>query len=298
MKKLLLAIALAATSGIVGAQSALPDADPAVWVTKDADTTIYLFGTFHLLDGKSDWFNDEVKTAFDASQEVVLEAVPPENLAEMQTMINRYAMDPGGRKLSSKLPPELMKKLGEQLSAMGLAPAMLEPMEPWFVTNVLAVMSLQKVGLTGEQGAEAVIEKAAAAAGKPVSALEEFEFQLRLLDEIPEALQIEMLRMSIEDLASLESVLRPMLAAWSSGDVETFTRIFYDELTESPELYDIVLTRRNKAWAEWIDQRLDKPGTVFIAVGAGHLAGKDSVQEVLKARGIKSARFRSAGSRD
>ena len=55
------------------ATAALPDADPAIWVVKDPDTTIYLFGTFHALDGKSDWFNEEVKTAFDASSELVLE---------------------------------------------------------------------------------------------------------------------------------------------------------------------------------------------------------------------------------
>lgn len=289
MKRMLLAIALA-VSGIAGAQSTLPDADPAIWVVKDEDTTIYLFGTFHLLDGRSDWFNDEVKAAFDASQEVVLEAVPPEDPGQMQSLVVRYAVDPGGRTLSSKLPPELMARLDGQLAAMGMSAASLEPMEPWFVTTLLSVLGLQKLGLTGEFGAEAVIGKAAAAAGKPVGALESVEFQLRLFDELPEKLQIEMLQASIDQLAGLEDVLKPMLAAWSSGDVETFTRIFHDELAGYPELYDILLTRRNAAWAEWIEQRLGKPGSVFIAVGAGHLAGRDSVQDLLKARGIAAER--------
>ena len=47
-------------------------------MVRDADTTIYLFGTFHLLDGRP-WFNDEVKTAFDASSELVMEAILPED---------------------------------------------------------------------------------------------------------------------------------------------------------------------------------------------------------------------------
>ena len=55
--------------------ASLPDADPALWVVRDADTTIYLFGTFHLLDGRP-WFNDEVRTAFDASDELVIECDP------------------------------------------------------------------------------------------------------------------------------------------------------------------------------------------------------------------------------
>ena len=74
---------------------AAPDANPALWVVRDADTTIYLFGTFHLLDGRP-WFNDEVRTAFDASDELVMEAILPEDPASLQPMIMRYAVDPAG----------------------------------------------------------------------------------------------------------------------------------------------------------------------------------------------------------
>ena len=81
------------------AAAPLPDADPALWVVRDADTTIYLFGTFHLLDGRP-WFNDEVKTAFDASDELVMEAILPEDPAALQPMVLRYAIDPSGRTLS------------------------------------------------------------------------------------------------------------------------------------------------------------------------------------------------------
>ena len=97
MNKLLLAAAMAFAPATAFAQAApapaaptppaasapaaapLPDADPALWVVRDDDTTIYLFGTFHLLDGRP-WFNDEVKTAFDASNELVMEAILPEDI--------------------------------------------------------------------------------------------------------------------------------------------------------------------------------------------------------------------------
>lgn len=292
LKGLLLALAIAATPAIASAQSALPDADPAIWVVKDSDTTIYLFGTFHLLDGKSEWFNDEVRTAFDASQEVVLEAIPSENPMELQSLVLKLAVDPNGRTLSSKLTPELLRKLNDQLSPIGMSAAALDAMEPWFVTTLLAVRSLQKVGLTGDVGAEAVISKAAKEAGKPLGALESVEFQLQLFDQIPEDLQVKMLQVSLEEIDEIDDVLTPMLAAWSSGDVEGFARIFHEDMLKYPELYDLLLADRNKSWADWIQQRLDKPGTVFIAVGAGHLAGKDNVQEQLKARGIASARVR------
>ena len=59
---------------------------------------------------------------------------------------------------------------------------------------------------------------------------------------------------------------------------------------EDPALYDLVFTNRNKSWADWIDARMDKPGTVFLAVGAGHLSGKNNVRDLLETRGISSAR--------
>ncbi len=121
MKTLLLAAAMAFAPAPALAQSPaqapaaeapaanLPDADPALWVVRDEDTTIYLFGTFHLLDGRP-WFNDEVKTAFDASQELVVEVLMPEDPAQQQALmmpiVMRYAVDPQGRTISSRLTAE------------------------------------------------------------------------------------------------------------------------------------------------------------------------------------------------
>ena len=111
MKSLFLAAMLAFAPAAVLAQNvtapapppaaAAPvDADPALWVVRDEDTTVYLFGTFHMLDGRP-WFNDEIRTAFDASNELVLEAIIPDNQAELQPLFAQLAIDPAG---SSPLP--------------------------------------------------------------------------------------------------------------------------------------------------------------------------------------------------
>jgi uncharacterized protein YbaP (TraB family) len=52
----------------------------------------------------------------------------------------------------------------------------------------------------------------------------------------------------------------------------------------------VLITDRNVAWAKWVKARLDKPGTVFVAVGAGHLAGTGSVQDQLATAGVVSKR--------
>jgi uncharacterized protein YbaP (TraB family) len=133
MKRSLLAGALALLMlpvAVPAATTAKPDIDPAVWVLKDEDTTIYFFGTFHLLDGKSEWFNDEVKAAFDASQELYLEILTPDDPAAMQALIMKYALDMSGKTLSSRLTPEAKKELAEQLAEAKLPAGALEMFEP------------------------------------------------------------------------------------------------------------------------------------------------------------------------
>jgi hypothetical protein len=58
----------------------------------------------------------------------------------------------------------------------------------------------------------------------------------------------------------------------------------------SPDTYRMMFTERNERWADWIRGRMQAPGTVFVAVGAGHLAGPDSLLVRLAERGIPSQR--------
>lgn len=303
MKRLVLAAALAlAPAAAVAEQSpaAVPqaavtppatpaDANPALWVVRDDDTTIYLFGTFHLLDGRP-WFNDEIRTAFDTSSELVLEARLPENPAELQPLVVRYALDPNGRMLSQRLSAEQNAALREGLSGSGVPAEAIDRFEPWFVSMTLAAAAGHKVGLQSEHGTETVLTAAARERNIPIGELEGIEAQLRMLDSMPEEQQLQQLRAVLDNIDSLSETLEPMLAAWSTGDIDTLVEILNQTLKDSPQLYDLLFTRRNATWAGWIQERLARPGTVFLAVGAGHLAGADSVQTVLAARGVRAER--------
>ena len=124
LKLALLCATLVATPAFAeaGTAPALPDADPAIWVVKDPDTTIYLFGTFHALNGKSAWFNDEVKSAFDRSGELVLEIPPVEDKTAIQPVIQKYALDISGKPLSEKLSPATREKYTKALAELGVGP--------------------------------------------------------------------------------------------------------------------------------------------------------------------------------
>ena len=291
MRKIRLAAAMAAVawSGIaVAAEPARPDADPAMWVLKDDDTTIYLFGTFHGLDGKTDWFNDEVKAAFDASDEVVVEAIMPEDQAAMQPLIVKYAVDASGKTLTSKLSAEMKTKYEKTMAGIGIPAQAFEPLEPWFVTMALTAVAGQKIGLKPEHGADVTITRAAKSAGKNVAELEGAEWQLSLFDKMPEDKQIVQLGQTLDAVPEMGPQLTQMLASWSKGDVEALATMMNASLKETPELYKMIFSDRNATWAEWIQKRMDQPGTVFLAVGAGHLAGQDSVQDMLAKKGLKA----------
>jgi uncharacterized protein len=286
--------ALLASASPVWAQTAtaaLPDADPAIWVVNDPDTTIYVFGSFHALDGKHDWFNDEVKTAFDASQELVLEILAPENPAEIQALMAKHAGDTSGKPLSSRLSPDARAKLHARLAALGLPPTAFDKLKPSFATLSLVMAESQKLGLTGQHGTEAILTAAAKKTGKKLGNLETMDFQLGLFASMPEAVQIEMLESTLKDMDQMPAMFETMKQKWVTGDAAGFAKLMHDMNAQSPQGYKLIFSDRNATWAKWIDDRLDRPGTVFLAVGAGHLAGQSSVQDLLAKRGIKAKRL-------
>jgi uncharacterized protein len=307
MKKLLAAAVLAFAASTGHAQQAaapapveatapLPDANPAMWVVRDDDTTIYLFGTFHMLDARP-WFNDEVKTAFDAADELVLEARLPEDLTSLQPLVLRYAIDQQGHRLSDQLSAEQYATLDSIVTGAGAPAGAFNLFEPWFVSISLpAMVGQQRLGLRAEHGPEMVLSAAARERGIEIGELEGIEWQFQLFDGLPADQQLTMLRNSLSAVEQMDEMMAPMLAAWSSGDVSGLVQLQERSSEQDPAMHELLFTHRNRRWAEWIDQRLDRPGTIFIAVGAGHLAGAESVQAVLAERGISAERVAGAGS--
>ena len=296
MKRLIDAAARAAVTALLlsgtamAAPPALPDADPAMWVVKDQDTTIYLFGTFHVGDGKVEWFNDEVKTAFDKSGEVYLELIPAEDPASMAPLIQQYAIDKSGKTLTEKLSPAGRAKLAELLGGMGAPANALDKFTPMFAAMTLVLVPYQALGMTAEHGTEKKLMAAAKSSGKTLGELEGLESQLKMLSRIPEAAQIASLEEMLASFEESPAMIKRMVQYWNGGDAEGFASLMKEMQGSAPEVYKVMMTERNAEWAEWIDARLDKPGTVFLGVGTAHLAGADSVQQLLAARGIQSAR--------
>jgi uncharacterized protein YbaP (TraB family) len=275
-------------SAAPSAETPTIDADPALWVVKDEDTTIYLFGTVHVLKPGLSWFDEAVKDAFDASDELVLEVIQPSD-AEAQKTVFSLAIDPANP-LRSRLNEEQLATYDGAMTKLGLPTNAFDQFEPWFASINMGILPLIKAGYDPTSGAESVLTKAAKASGKEISALEGFEEQLGFFDTLPIDSQITLLLGSAEGIDETTPFVDKMVEQWGDGNTEKLAALLNEGFGD-PIIYDKLLTQRNANWVEWIDARLDTPGTVFIAVGAGHLAGKDSVQEQLKTKDIAATRI-------
>ncbi|MEQ7872452.1 TraB/GumN family protein [Sphingomonas sp. ASV193] len=267
-----------------------PDLNPAIWVAKDKDTTVYLFGSVHALDGKAEWFNDEVRRSFDKSQELVLEVIVPDDPAKVAPLAQKYGIDTQ-RTLSSKLSPEGRKLLAERFKAEGLPPQMYERLKPFYAAIVLAGFDMKRLGLDASTGVEHVLTEEAKREGKSIGSVETLDFQMSLFDALPEAEQVRLLESALKDDKDSKAELAQLVKDWGAGRADKVAKEESETERESAALYKMLLVDRNRRWADWIADRMKQPGTVFMAVGAGHLAGPDSVQHFLAAKGIVARRM-------
>jgi hypothetical protein len=266
------------------------DVDPALWVVKDRDTTIYLFGTIHILKPGLGWFDDEIKRAFDTSDELVVEMIEPPADEALKKYL-KYALSSDGKTLSSKLSPADRDDFLTLVKKLGLKPEDQEPLDPWALAVTFQLASLQDGGYDPVSGVDGQLEAAAKAVNKPIRAVETFDSQLAIFDALPESVQVRFLMESVRGFDEMGKGMAQLVDTWSKPDPDALANLMNDGLSD-PLLYDRLLKDRNAQWAQWINQRLARPGTVFMAVGAGHLAGKDSVQMLLKKYRIKAKRVK------
>lgn len=261
---------------------------PALWQVADKDTTIFLFGTVHALpkDG-ADWYDARIERAFAASDELVTE-VDIANVANSGQSLQAAGMLPEGQSLRAMMAPADRMKFEESLVGLGLPIEAMDRFEPWYAAMTLSLLPVMRAGYDPETGAESKLT--AAADGKRKAALETVQQQIDLFDGLPMEAQLSFLRETVNSINKAATTLDAMVAEWMKGDADALAALLNEEL-DDPVLYKRLLTDRNAHWAQWIDQRLDRPGTVFVAVGAGHLAGQNSVQAQLRKRGIKARRL-------
>lgn len=271
--------------------AAVTKAEPAMWVIKDADSTIYLIGTMHLLKHDTEWNAEKVKKSVHESTELWLEIADFDNQAALAPLMMKLGLDPE-HPLSTRLDAEQKKKLEKLAGTYGIPAATLEPLRPWLAAVVLGMGPILKAGYDPKAGVERVLAAQATAEGDKIRGLETAEEQFHFFADLTDEEQIAFLVSTLDDLEKGLDLFDRLAKAWINGDVDTIGQMSIDEMkTKAPTVYDKLLVRRNIAWTEKIEQILKGSGVQQIAVGAAHLAGPDSVQAQLAKRGIKVEKY-------
>jgi uncharacterized protein len=282
---LLLSVIVAACGS---AAPAAPRAKPAMWKVSDPDTTLYLFGTVHVLPKGTEWRTPRFDQSVAGADELVLEITDQTDPAAVADVYKRLAYSPGQDPILQRVPADKRPALEAMIKKSGFQAEQLDGMETWAVAITLGAAMHKEMGVSVDNGIERQLTESFK--GKPVSGLETTEQQLGYFDKLPEAVQRVLLVSILEDADTATIDFQKMVRAWSSGNTGAIARTFDEELKAAPEIAKVLIDERNANWVQWVNARLNKPGTAMVAVGAGHLAGKGSVVDLLKRQGLKIER--------
>lgn len=277
---------------LAGAADSKPQ--PAMWVVRDADSTIYLLGTFHAVKPGTDWRTERIDAAFEASDEIWTEVngmTDPETQRQIEAMVLKHGFDPG-HPLSSKLAAADADRLNELMKGYGMNAAAMDMMRPWLAALTLEMAPAKLAGYDLERGSDYVLEAEAKAAHKSRKGFETAGQQVMIFADLTPDAEIGFLLHSLRDPADAKGIVDQAAEAWLTGDIEALNKLMLIPMkTEAPALYGGVFTRRNVAWSRQLATVMQGAGTSFVAVGAGHLIGDDGLPALLAELGFEVERY-------
>ncbi|WP_395015969.1 TraB/GumN family protein [Dongia sp.] len=264
-------------------------AEPAMWVVKDGDSTVYLLGTIHVMKPGVDWRSEKLDAALKSSSELWLET--NDDPAVVQTYAMNFGTD-SQKPLASSVGAANFEKFVELAKRYDIPTRDLHQLRPWLASIVLTGAQMDSIGYDPELGVDQTLQNEAVAAGKTIKQFETASQQLGYLAELPDKVAAEMLVQTMNEVGEGEKIIDELQAAWLAGDVKQLDQISLDRARhEAPEFFDALILQRNNNWVNQIEDMMQGSGTQFIAVGAGHLVGKGSLPDQLAQRGYKVQRY-------
>ncbi len=290
----LCALSLAACAQAPAGEAEADGITPALYAVRDDDSIIYLYGTVHVRPRGADWGNARVRAAIDESSEIWTELMMnPETDQQTQVLALQLGRAEPGRPLSSWLTPEENAALNAVTTRLGMPQGALEPFKPWLAGLTLTVAPLVQAGFDPESGVDRSIDAYGDNAGKTMRALETPQMQLTFFANFNADVQREMLQEAIAESENLPAMITEMSTAWERGDERALEAAVIEETrTEYPELYQMLFLDRNNAWMTELTREMEGSGVDFVAVGAGHIIGRDGLVAQFRARGYRVERVR------
>ncbi|ODT85153.1 TraB/GumN family protein [Phenylobacterium sp. SCN 70-31] len=277
---------LGALAGAVLGLAPAARAEPPVWIVRDADSEMLLFGSVHLLPPGLDWRPRALDAAIVAADDIWFELdVGPEAEREVARLAAGAGVLPPGGSLLAMLEPEDQTRLIRMAGRLGVPMANLDRLEPWLAEVALATAAYAKAGATSADGVEAQVA-ARLPEGLRRRALETPAEQIGFFDGAPQDVQITSLTRTVAELETDPDGYLDLVRAWLAGDAQALDREALQPLREaSPDAFRRLVEARNIRWTAELDARLKGAGRTVVVVGVGHLVGEGGVPERLRALG-------------
>lgn len=259
-----------------------------LWKIEGKTNATYLLGSIHFLKKEFYPLPQPIEDAYKQSQVVVFEV----DLDEMESPQSQLKMlesakFPEGQTLKAHVSKDTYARLEKYLAGSGVSAAALDPLRPWMVAVSLIGLELQKLGFNPADGVDQYFFNKAKRDKKKIVPLETLAFQLGFFTGLTKQEEDAMLDQTVREISSFKKDLDQIVAGWKTGDAAALERLMLDAMRDYPQLHKKLLIDRNKQWVDEI-QKLHASGkNVFVVVGAAHLVGKESVVELLGAKGLK-----------
>jgi len=261
-------------------------AAPPVWVVKDGDSEMLLFGSIHVLPPGLAWRPAALDAGLKRADDLWFELpAGPAAEAEIARLAATTGILPPGQSLFTLLTPKDAELLIRAADGLGLDKTSLDRLEPWLAEVALAAAAYRAAGADTEHGVEKMVESTTPTRVRR-AALETPAEQLSLFDQTPQAEQIASLNQTVRELRDDPDGYNKLVRAWLAGDAATLDREALEPLRKaSPNVFRRLVTERNARWTVELDARLKGKGRTVVVVGVGHLVGSDGLPSRLRALG-------------
>lgn len=262
-------------------------AEPALWMIKGPHSTVYLFGSVHVLQKDKPWRSPKIDAAIKQSDSLWLEVTDADDAKAMQPLIAELGVDMA-HPLSTKLTKDQVAELDAVAKKAGVpgGETAMEPLRPWTAALTISMAPMLQAGYDPASGVEQILKPEFTGPGKSIHGLETASQQFHFFSDLSQKQEVDYLDSTVKDFDKAAKELTEMVAAWYTGDVkalnEQFNGVFRDKY---PDLYKTLVVGRNQSWIPKIEALLKGEGTSFVAVGAGHLVGPDGVPALLEKAG-------------
>ncbi|MCK5829811.1 MAG: TraB/GumN family protein [Methylococcales bacterium] len=267
-------------------------AETSLWRVSKGESELFIGGTIHLLSTNDYPLPKEFEAAYKKANMIVFET-NLQNLAlpEIQKELKTRVTYKGKKTLKDDLNPETYKVLAKFLTSKGLSIEAFSRLKPPMAMITLLMVELQRLGLA-EMGVDKYFNEKARADGKTLGELESAKVQLSVIENMGKGHEDEMILSTISEMKKLAKSIAEMKTAWRQGDAKTLEKIGIAPMKKDyPELYQLLLVKRNNAWVPKIKALLKTPEVELILVGALHLIGNDGVFSQLRALGYSVELF-------